>query len=70
MTRHLVADSRLVPVIFHTNPWMGLLKHFLALVPAASAAPKGSQDPCCVQGPLFYHESVHLSNVKLQYLTV
>lgn len=53
MTCHLVADSRLVPVIFHKNPWLGLLKHFLALVPAASAAPKGSQDPCYVQGPLF-----------------
>ena len=53
MTRHLVADSRLVPVIFHKNPWLDLLKHFLAFVPAASATPKGSQDPCYVQGPLF-----------------
>jgi len=44
---------------------MGLLKHFLALVPAASVTPKGSQDPCYVQGTLFYHESVHLSTVKL-----
>jgi len=70
MTHLLVADSRLVPVIFHTNPWMGFLKHFLALVPAASVAPTGSQDPCYVQGPLFYHESVHLSGVKIQYLTV
>jgi len=70
MTHRLVADFRLVPVIFRTNPWMGLLKHFLALVPAASVAPKGSQDPCYVQDPLFYHESLHLSSVKLQYLTV
>ena len=45
MTRHLVADSRLVPFIFHKNPWLGLLKHFPALVPAASATPKGIQDP-------------------------
>jgi hypothetical protein len=52
MTCHLVADSRLVPVIFHKNPCLGLLKNFLALVPAASAASKGSQGPCYVQDPL------------------
>jgi hypothetical protein len=53
MTYHIVADSRLVPVIFNKNLWLDLLKHFLALVPATSAAPKGRQDPCYVQGPLF-----------------
>jgi len=51
MNRHLVADCRLVLVIFRTNPWLGLLKHFLALVPAASAAPKEVKIPVMYRVP-------------------
>jgi hypothetical protein len=70
VTLHLVSDSGLVLVIFYKKPWLGLLKHFFAVVPVASAAPNEGQDPMLYMGSVVYHESVHISNVKLQYMGV